>query len=261
MSGTDPRVGSLNWLGWVLWYLGYPDQALHHAQEAWLLARDLGLEMSEAAARYLAAAVYRFCGDTHAVLEHTERVIAIATKREAPHWLASGTFLHGWALVNQGRTEEGIAEMQQGIAGWRAMGSDQLGQPSLVLADVYRQIGKASEGLQLVTAAVPELQCSGERWWEAELYRVEGELLLASIETGMESEAEQCFHKALATARQQEAKSLELRASMSLCRLWQQQGKTEDAHELLTNIYGWFTEGFETGDLQEAKKLLAELNC
>jgi len=107
---------------------------------------------------------------------------------------------------------------------------------------------------------VPELKQSGERWWEAELFRIKGELLFASTDTGLESEAEQYFHKAVMLSRQQQAKSLELRATMSLCRLWQQQGKTEDARELLTGIYEWFTEGFETGDLREAKTLLEELS-
>ncbi|MBM4258076.1 MAG: zinc-ribbon domain-containing protein [Deltaproteobacteria bacterium] len=259
MGGMDPRVGSLSWLAWVSWYLGYPDRALQRSQEACLLARELELAISEAAANHFAAAVRRLCRDPHAVLEHEEKVIAIATEREAPQWLASGTFLRGWALADLGQYEEGIAIMQQGLAGWRAMGSDQLGQPSIMLADMYRRAGKASEGLRLVNMAMSELQRSGERWWEAELYRIEGELLLVSIETGMEPEAEQCFFKAITTARQQDAKSLELRATMSLCRLWHKQGKSEDARELLTNIYGWLTEGFETGDLQEAKVLLDEL--
>ncbi len=150
--------------------------------------------------------------------------------------------------------------MQQGLAGWRAIGSDQLGQPSLLLADMYCRAGKAAEGLRLMTTAVPELQRSGERWWEAELYRIKGELLFASTDTGLESEAEQYFHKAIMVARQQQAMSLELRATMSLCRLWQQQGKAEDARQLLAGIYGWFTEGFETGDLREAKALLEALS-
>ena len=256
MGGMDPQVGSLSWLAWVLWYLGYPDQALQRSQEACLLARNFELVMSEAAAHYFAAAVRRMCRDNRAVLELTETVITIATERESPLWLANGTFLRGWALADQGQFEEGIAAMQQGLAGWRALGNDQLGQPSLLLADMYCRAGKAAEGLRLMATAVPELQRSGERWWEAELYRIKGELLFASTDTGLESEAEQYFHKAVMVSRQQAAKSLELRATMSLCRLWQQQGKTEDARELLSGIYGWFTEGFATGDLREAKTFL-----
>jgi len=259
MQGMDPRVASFSWLAWVLWYLGYPDQAVQRSQEACLLARDLELATSEAAAQYFAAAVYRLCRDNRTVLERTERVIAIATERESPLWLANGTFLRGWALADQGQFEEGITMMQQGLAGWRALGNDQLGQPSSLLADMYRRAGKAAEGIRLMATAVPELQRSGERWWEAELYRIKGELLFASTDTGLESEAEQYFHKAIMVARQQAAKSLELRATMSLCRLWQQQGKIEDAHLLLAGIYEWFTEGFETGDLQEAKALLSSL--
>ena len=259
MQGIDPRVASFSWLAWVLWYLGYPDQALQRSQEACLLARELGLAISEAAAQHFAATVHRLCRDARAVLDREEAVIAIATEREAPQWLASATFLRGWALAELGQYEEGIAAMQQGLVGWRALGNDQLGQPSMMLADVYRRAGRAAKGLPLVNAAMPELQQSGERWWEAELYRIEGELLFASTDTGLEIEAEHCFHKAILVSRQQAAKSLELRATMSLCRLWQQQGKTEDAHELLDGIYGWFTEGFATGDLREAKMLLEEL--
>jgi predicted ATPase len=258
-TGMDPRVASFSWLGWVLWYLGYPDQALQRGQEAQILAHDLKLSISDAAAQYFAAAIYRLCRDNQAVLERADAVIAIAIERESPHWLASGTFLRGWALADQGQFEEGIAMMQQGLEGWRAIGSDQLGQLSLLLADMYRRAGKAPEGLRLVTAAMPELQHSGERWWEAELYRIEGELWFASTDTGLEPEAEQCFHKAIMVARQQQAKSLELRATMSLCRLWQQQGKAEDARQLLAGIYDWFTEGFGTGDLQEAAALLKSL--
>jgi class 3 adenylate cyclase/predicted ATPase len=258
-TGMDPRVASYSWLGWVMWYLGYPDQALQRSQEARALAHDLKLAISESAAQYFAAAIHRLCRDNKAVLERAETVIAIATERESPYWLASGTFLRGWALADQGQFEEGIAMMQQGLAGWRAIGNDELGQVSLLLADMYRRAGQASKGLHLVNTAMPELQRSGERWWEAELYRIEGELLFASTDSGLEPEVEQCFYKAITIARQQQAKSLELRATISLCRLWQQQGKKADAHHLLTGIYEWFTEGFTTGDLQEAKSLLEEL--
>src|SRR5262249_35862426 len=136
--GMDPRVGSLSWLAWVLWYLGYPEQGLQRSQEALIVAQDLKLSVSKAAALYFAAAVHRLCRDDRAVLERTETVIAIATERESPQWLASGTFLRGWALADLGQYEEGTAAMQQGLAGWRAIGNDQLGQPSLLLADMYR---------------------------------------------------------------------------------------------------------------------------
>ena len=252
-SGVSP------WLAWVLWYLGYPEQAFNVVGSCYSGTRALSFRLAKQQ-RYILRQQSIDCVVMIALCsERTETVIAIATERESPQWLASGTFLRGWALADLGQYEEGIAAMQQGLAGWRAIGNDQLGQPSLLLADMYRRSGKAAEGLRLMTTAVPELKRSGERWWEAELYRIKGELLSASTETGLESETEQYFHKAIMVARQQAAKSLELRATMSLARLWQQQGKTEDARQLLAGIYGWFTEGFETGDLQEAKALLAEL--
>ncbi|MGE0827375.1 MAG: adenylate/guanylate cyclase domain-containing protein [Candidatus Binatia bacterium] len=286
-SGQDPRIGCLSWLGWVLWHLGYPDQAWAYSQKAIARAQELTLITSEAAAQYFAAAVSRSRRDSAAVRVGAERVLAIANERESPHWLASGTFLRGWALANNGHLEEGIAQMQEGLEGWRVLGNDHLGQPLMLLAETYGKAGKATEGLELLFAAAPRIEQSAERWWEAELYRVRGELMLAgagdgglgarekrntesngqdstgrtpNLLVGVEKEAEECFRKALDIARRQQAKSLELRAATSLARLWQQQDKRAEAQELLAEIYGWFTEGFETGDLQEARALLAELN-
>lgn len=274
--GQDPRSGCLSWLGWVLWHLGYPDQAVARSQEAITFAHERGLWASEAAARHFATAVYRFRGDSLAVLESAESVISLATERELPQWLASGTFLKGWALADQGQPEKGIAYMQQGIDGWRALGNDQLAQPSMMLAEVYGKAGRVVEGLRLLQTTVPLIEQSGERWWEAELYRVEGELTLAGTgeedgpasgvrcpvsktEDSPASEAEECFLRAIEVSRQQQAKSLELRATVRLARLWQEQDKQSAAHKMLSDIYGWFTEGFDTKDLREAKALLEEL--
>ena len=127
-----------------------------------------------------------------------------------------------------------------------------------LLIEIYGAIGQAGEGLAVLTEALAIIDTTEQRWWEPELYRLKGELLL-SLSTDYHNEAEECFHHALATARHQQAKSLELRAAMSLVCLWQRQGKHTEAHELLAPIYGWFTEGFDTADLQEAKALLAAL--
>ena len=294
-SGQDPRIGCHSWLAWVLWHLGYPDQAQAYSQKAISLAQELTLRTSEAAAQYFAAAVYRSRRESAAVREGAERVIAIANERESPHWLANGMFLHGWALAHGGRWEEGIAQMHEGIDSWRALGIDHLGQPLMLLAETYSKAGKVADGLQILSAAAPLIDQSTERWWEAELYRVYGELALQAgewetrsngdaesepenrrreeTENGKKdvfvaespsrrvagSSPEAYFQKALDIARKQQAKSLELRAATSLARLWQQQGKREEARELLAEIYGWFTEGFATGDLQEAKALLEAL--
>jgi predicted ATPase len=145
------------------------------------------------------------------------------------------------------------------LAAYQATGGGVF-QPSylVLLAEAYGNMGQTDGGLSMLAEALAAVEHSEERWWEAELYRLKGELLLARA-AEHRAEAEACFHQALAVARQQQAKSLELRAATSLSRLWQQQGKRAEAYELLAPIYGWFTEGFDTADLQEAKALLAEL--
>jgi predicted ATPase len=220
--------------------------------------------------------------------------------------LEAGTILRGWALAAQGHGEEGIRQIRQGLDAYRAAGAEQ-GRPYFLalLAEAHGKVGQFEEGLNALTEAMAMVNRTGERYYEAELYRLNGELTLAQssvqglasrVQTNQkakacpersrrskgqkklsvlscqsptpphptpsaqaEAEAEACFLKALEVARKQQAKSLELRAVMSLARLWQQQGKKRHAHKLLAEIYGWFTEGFDTKDLLEAKTLLGEL--
>jgi predicted ATPase len=164
----------------------------------------------------------------------------------------------GWALALQGQGEEGIAQIQQGLAAFRAAGAE-LDRPRwlTLLVEAYRQVEQTEAGLTVLAEALATVHKTGERRWEAELHRLKGELLLRQASPTEEVEA--CFRQALEIARRQQAKSLELRAAMSLARLWQQQGKRAEACELLAPIYGWFTEGFDTADLQEAKALLEAL--
>ena len=162
-------------------------------------------------------------------------------------------------LAEQGQSVEGIAQMRQGIAAWRATGAElQLPYYLALLMEAYGKAGQAEEGLRVLAEALTAVHKTGERQHEAELYRLKGELLLKQ-DIPDEQEAESCLHQAVDIARQQQAKSLELRAAMSLSRLWQQQGKRTEAHALLAPIHGWFTEGFDTTDLQEAKALLDAL--
>jgi predicted ATPase len=173
--------------------------------------------------------------------------------------LAEATCFRGWALAEQGQ-EEGIAQIRQGLAPWRAAGPE-IGRTQYLalLAEVYGKAGQADKGLTVLAEALIILDKSGERRWEAELYRLKGELLRRQAIPD-ENQAESCFRQALDVARRQEAKSLELWAAVSLSRLWQQQGKCQEAHGLLAPIYGWFTEGSDTADLQEAKALLEALS-
>ena len=191
--------------------------------------------------------------------EHAEAAVALATAQGFPQWAALGTSLRGWALAMQGQGEEGMAQVRQGIAAYRATGAALL-VPYFctLLADVSAHLGHTEDGLQALAEAHTLVEQQEERWWEAEIHRLRGVLLLRQPGTP-QAEAEAWLQRALDVARRQEAKSLELRAAMSLSRLWQQQGKRAEAHELLAPIYGWFTEGFDTADLQEAKALLEAL--
>ena len=224
------------------------------------MAHELSHPFSLAFARCWAAIVSQFRRDVPAVHEHAEAAVALSTEQGFPLWVALGTSLRGWALAMQGQGEEGMAQVRQGIAAWRATGAALL-VPYFctLLADVSAHLGHTEDGLQALAEAHTLVEQHEERWWEAEVCRLRGVLLLRQT-VPQQEEAEACFQRALDVARRQEAKSLELRAAMSLARLWQQQGKRAEAYDLLAPIYGWFTEGFDTADLQEAKALLDELS-
>jgi predicted ATPase len=185
--------------------------------------------------------------------------MALSTDQGFPCCGAWGTILRGWALAEQGQRAEGIAQMRQGIAAWRATGAE-LQRPYYLalLAEAYGTAGQTEEGLRVLTEALTAVHPTGERQHAAELYRLTGELRLQQ-DVPDAHEAERGLRQAIDVARHQQAKSLELRAAISLSRLWQQQGKRAEACELLAPIYGWFTEGFDTVDLQEAKALLEAL--
>jgi predicted ATPase len=257
--------------------LGYPDQGLKRTQESLALARELAHPMSLAIALSFALNSHQFRREPQVVREHAEAVIALCSEQGFPFHLAWATIVRGWALAVQGHQEEGVGQMRHGLAAQRATGADLTREYFLgLLAAVYWEIGQPTEGLLVLAEALAVLSENRQSMWEAELYRLKGELSLQSGARGLESqltnpqslaprphvetEAEACFLKAIDVARQQQAKSLELRATVSLARLWQQQGKQQEAHRMLSDIYNWFTEGFETKDLQEAKALLNELH-
>ena len=175
--------------------------------------------------------------------EHAEAAVALSTEQGFPLWAALGTSMRGWALALQGQGEAGMAQVRQGIAAWRATSATML-VPYLctVLAEVCDHLGHPEDGLQALAEAYTLVEQHEERWWEAEVCRLRGVLLLQQTGTP-QAEAEAWFQQALDVARRQEAKSLELRAAMSLSRLWQQQGKQAAARALLAPVYGWFTGG------------------
>jgi adenylate cyclase len=285
-SGNDPGVICLSWASWMLWLLGYPNQALSRSQEALALAQKLSHAYSLGFALFYSAALHRCRREAQLVQERSRALIELSNQQGFVRWMGLGMCMHGWALAELGSSKEGILQLRQGLSMWRNMGGAQ-GLPHILamLAEAYGRAGQAVEGLHVLAEALAIVHENGERHYEAELYRLKGELLLqqaigrdvtciAPMETSMVAEAkgvgatyepllqtevETCFHQALDVSSHQCAKSLELRAAMSLSRLWQQQGKPAEAHQILTRIYGWFTEGLNTPDLQEAKALLEAL--
>ena len=190
--------------------------------------------------------------------EYTEVAMALAAEQGLVQLLAVGTIRRGRALAAQGLGEEGLAQMHQGLAAYRATGAE-VRRPYYLalLAETYGRVGQPAQGVSMLTEALTMVDKTAEGWWEAELHR----LREAAPEQGSPTEeVEACFRQALAVSQHQQAKSLELRAAISLARLWQHQGTWAAAYELLAPIYGWFTEGFDTADLQDAKTLLEELS-
>jgi len=205
------------------------------------------------------AELYQFHREVRRTQERAEALMTLSTEQRFAFWLVSATVLRGWALAEQGQGAEGIAQIRQGLAAWQAMG-EALYQPRFraLLAEAYGNVGQPEAGLTVLAEVLADVHNTGLCYCEAELYRLKGELMLQQA-TGSGDEAEICFRQALDIAHRQQAKSLELRAATSLAQLWQQQGKRAEARELLAPIYGWFTEGFDTADLQEAKALLKAL--
>jgi predicted ATPase len=258
-GGHDAGWCCRNYAAWTLWALGYPDQALHQEQEALRLAQALAHPATLVNALDFAAWLHQFRREGPAAQAQAEAAMPMASEHGFVQWLAEEKVLRGWALAAQGQGEAGIAQMREGLATWKAIRVELYRTYQLLqLAEVYGAVGQAEEGLRVLAEARAAVPREEGRFFEAELSRLEGELLLARAAEHY-AEAEACFHQALAIARRQQAKSWELRAATSLARLYQCQGKRAEAHELLAPVYGWFTEGFDTADLQEAKALLAEL--
>jgi predicted ATPase len=258
----DAKVSCLCFAAWAQWLLGYPEQALKRIQEALTLAQELSHPYSLAYALYVAARLHQFRRERQATQDRAETLIALSNEHGFPG--LGGTILQGWTLAEQGQGAEGIAQICQGLAAYRATGAEAYRPHFLaLLAEAYGKVGRAEEVLNTLAEALALVDKTGEHWWEAELYRLKGELTLQSSVQSLESrvkEAEECFLRAIEIAKKQQAKSLELRAVVSLSHLWQSQSKKEEAHRMLAEIYSWFTEGFDTKDLQEAKALLEELS-
>jgi predicted ATPase len=259
--GMDPGVSCLSLMAWTLWVLGYPDRALTKIHEALTLAQGASHAHSLGFALNYASTLHVWRREVQVAKERAEAVITLANAHGFIHALNAGMIKRGWALAKEGAVAEGLRQLQQGLAAERDTGTElALSHYLALLVEAYRQGGQDNAGLQALAEALMRLASTGECYFAAELHRLKGEcLLLQTAKRCKESEVEECFSQALDIARRQQAKSLELRAAMSLSRLRQQQGSRAEAYHILAESYGWFTEGFETPDLQEAKALLEAL--
>jgi predicted ATPase len=254
--GYDIAIASLTFLSRVLWHLGYVNQATTCGERALAIAAELSHPFSKCWALSWIAALYQLLGDAGRVRELSEKDVALASEQMIPFFTAHGMALRGWALAKQGRADDGIAQLREGIAAYRATGANLESSHWLgLLAEACGDANQPEEGLLALAEALADIEGNGVKYFAAELHRLRGELLLKK-DAPDEVEAAACFRRAIDVATAQQAKSLELRATTSLSRLLRRQGKREDARRQLAEIYGWFTEGFDTADLKDARALL-----
>jgi class 3 adenylate cyclase/predicted ATPase len=253
----DPQVVCLGYLSWTLFSLGYPTQALRFSRQSIVEARRSSHPMTLAFALGRSAAVLHMCRNWQGLEATVTELMALAVEREFRNYRVVGRFYLGWAQVRSGRSGEGLELLREALTDMRVGGDEDWFPHSLsLLAEAHHKAGQIGEGLGLLEEAVDRVESNGERWFAAEVHRLRGELLLSLFDP---SKAEECFLRATKVAHGQKAKLWELRAATSLARLWAEQRERQKAHDLLAPIYGWFTEGFETADLIEAKSLLDTL--
>jgi predicted ATPase len=258
--GQDPGVALLSHGSWALWHLGYPDLALAWSHDARALAQVGSHPFSTAFAEEYASILHQMRGERQESLARAEAVITLAHEQRFADWTPLAESSRAWIWVESGDVNNGIAQLRHSLGAYRATGSVLFATYYLtLLARAYLGTGQTDAAHAVLDEALATVGRTEGRVWEAEIYRLKGDLLLGRDGSAGETEAEACYMKGLAVARQRQARSLELRVVMSLCRLWQQQGKLAEARQLLTETYGWFTEGFETGDLRDARALLGTL--
>ncbi|ETX06338.1 MAG: hypothetical protein ETSY2_17745, partial [Candidatus Entotheonella gemina] len=257
--GEDPRIQPVFYHVLLLWIMGHTEQARIRHQTVLTQARAASPH-NLAFALQFSANFYALCQEPALVYTQAEAVIALATEQGFPQWIGAGIMLRGWARVTQGQGKDGIDEHHQGLSAYQATGAQvALTWARMLLVEAYAYLGEFEAGRQVLAEARTDMKRRDERFYEAELHRLDGDLLLMQDHT-RHQEAEAHFLHALDVARRQHAKAWELRAAMSLSRLWQHQGKPAQARQLLAKVYNGFTEGFDTAALQEAKALLDDLH-
>jgi len=257
-------VHSLCVLSVTLWLLGFPEQAVDRVERAVALARELAQPVSLCFALFASSSICCLRGETTAASNSNDAMFHLADEQGFQFWLAYGIAVRGTVLIAGGQADDGIARLREGLDSLRACGFEATRTMHLAdLAEGYGMVGRVDEGFAALAEAMALVESTGVCNWEAELYRLKGELTWKRPEAGANSriaqEAESYFRKAIEIARLQSAKSWELRATTSLARLLAKQGRRDEACAMLAEIYGWFTEGFDTADLRDAKALLDEL--
>jgi predicted ATPase len=260
LYALDPAVGAGVYAAWTLWCLGHLDQSLAKSHEALAMARQMPHHFTLASALGHCAMLHQLRREVPPTEELSEALMTLSAEQGLAYWPGLATLMKGWVLAERGEGEASIAELRSAMATIRGIGAAaELPWYLALLAGAYGIVGRTAEGLDAIAEALAQVASTNERFYEAEIYRVKGEILLKHGGPDWAAEAETCFRQALDIAEAQSAKSWELRAAMSLARLWAEQGKRAQAQDLLAPVYGWFTEGFETADLKDAKALLEEL--
>ena len=258
----DPGVVAHSVAAIMRWILGYPDTAARHIEQGLALARSLDHPFSEVQQLWSDGLIGLDTGDLGRLEATTERLVSLCIDNDFPHHRAAGHILRAGALARKGDIAQALALADQGLREWRGLGILFLPHQLAVVATIYATNDRVVEALHLLDEALATVEQTGERWYEAELHRLQGELTLRLPEGASNlarRQAETCFQRAIKLAQRQQAKTFELRAATSLARLWLQQGKTAAARPMLSAICGWFTEGFETRDLKDAAALLVTL--
>jgi predicted ATPase len=259
-GGHDPGVCAFNHMSQTSWFLGYAQQAVENSEFSISLAEKLTHPLSLLLSHSFAGWLHNFRREPELVGRHAEIAIKVSDEHGiAPHYRAAGLVLSGWALSAAGETEEGMARIRDGLEAYRASGTELRRSYLLsLLAEAHVWAGQRDEALEIMSEAFAHVETSGERRWEADLYRLKGTILLSGSKPD-QGEAERCFLHAVEIAQGQGAKVLELRAVTSLARMLDEQGRHDEAQSLLAPVYDWFTEGFDTPDLKDAKALLNSL--
>jgi predicted ATPase len=260
-SGRDIRVALLASRSGCMWLLGYPAASHSDAERALKNARETGQATTLMVALFRASYSHILCGNYAAANAQIDELIALADERGAPYWKAIGTEVRGSLFAMTGKASDAVRAIASGITSLRSTKATLYEPYNLsYLAMAYAELGQLDDARRCIDDAIDKVEISKEKWCEAEVHRIAGEVELKSPEPDA-AKAQAYFERALAVARAQQAKSWELRAAMSMARLWRDQGKRDEARDFLAPVYGWFTEGFDTVDLKEATALLEELSA